>query len=117
MNHHVNKCKHGVQLGQCRCASPNKQVLLVKCPASHQDWSESEHPVMYTGSYGLTAVPVQYWKEVVGQAEWPTSERSYTVIWHEPGDERKEFSRFLIDQGYLPAVDFIQREGTLDNSE
>lgn len=56
MSHHVNKCKHGVQLGQCRCAAPNKEVRLVMCPPSHQDWPETEHPVKYTGTYGMVAV-------------------------------------------------------------
>ena len=107
MTHHENRCKHGVLLGQCRCAAPDKEVRLAMCPASHQDWSESEHPVKYTGTYGMVAVPV---------AE-ERSERNYTVVFHEQGTERKEFSRYLIDQGYIPGVDFTQREGTLDNSE
>lgn len=52
MTHHVNKCKHGVMLGQCRCASPNKVAILVQCPESHHYWSEDDHPVIYTGTYG-----------------------------------------------------------------
>lgn len=29
--HHINKCKHGVVMGQCRCPSPNKTVNIVHC--------------------------------------------------------------------------------------
>ncbi len=32
MPHHISKCKHGAVVSQCRCMSPNKTVLRVRCP-------------------------------------------------------------------------------------
>lgn len=36
MSHYVNKCKHGVIMGQCRCMGP-KPTRLVECPPGHED--------------------------------------------------------------------------------
>lgn len=32
MPHHINKCKHGIVVSQCRCMSKDKTVILVRCP-------------------------------------------------------------------------------------
>lgn len=41
--HHINKCKHGVVMSQCRCPSPNKTVNLVQCV--HEDLPAPTGPV------------------------------------------------------------------------
>ncbi|QIG58001.1 hypothetical protein SEA_PAULODIABOLI_317 [Microbacterium phage PauloDiaboli] len=59
VGHHVNVCVHGTQLGQCRCAAPDKTKMLVGCLPSHAGWTEDEHPILYTGTIGGVAQPVK----------------------------------------------------------
>ncbi len=55
MGHYIAKCKHGVVMGQCRCASPNKSVRIVEC--KHQEFSP---PTGQRYVSGITAGGVRY---------------------------------------------------------
>lgn len=37
--HHINRCKHGTVMGQCRCPGP-KQTRIVACPPHHANWAD-----------------------------------------------------------------------------
>lgn len=56
--HYVTVCKHGIQVSQCRCAASNKSTLLGVCPTGHAQWTEKDHPSIYSDGIGRVGRPV-----------------------------------------------------------
>lgn len=54
-HHHMDKCRHGVVMAQCRCPHPNKAVRTVPC--THEDLPPPTGEVYKTAGEWLALHP------------------------------------------------------------
>jgi hypothetical protein len=96
MSHFRKVCKHGTSMGQCRCAAPNKELRLAACLPSHAEWTEDEHPILYTGEVNGIAHPVK-----VEPIEWGEPQKA------KPAPEKRP----ALQVTYTGIADVLEAEG------